>query len=166
MSKPDTKKPAPALRQLSLGEGSASPAPVRDPYLEGFAEGRRSMARSVALKLRGAMPDDEVASLVGLAPAELDALLAPPTPRPEETAAAVRPAPALLRGLALVEPNFVRIVRDARGLTQPALAKLLGVHPDTISDWESAPGPIRIKLASYRRLAQLGGGAAATPTAR
>ena len=131
MSKPDTKKPAPALRQLSLGAGAPSPAPARDPYLEGFAEGR-----------------------------------APPTPRPEETAAAVRPAPALLRGLALVEPNFVRIVRDARGLTQPALAKLLGVHPDTISDWESAPGPIRIKLASYRRLAQLGGGAAATPTAR
>lgn len=157
MSKPVSKTPSPALRQLSLGEGGA-PASARDPYLEGFAEGRRSMARSVALKLRGSMPDDEVASLVGLAPAELDALLAPPTPRPEETAAAVRSAPAPLRGLALVEPNFVRIVRTARGLTQPALAKLLGVHPDTVSLWESAPGPVRIKLSSYKRLAQLGGG--------
>ena len=65
---------------------------------------------------------------------------------------------APLRGLALVEPNFVRIVRTARGLTQPALAKLLGVHPDTVSLWESAPGPVRIKLSSYKRLAQLGGG--------
>ena len=92
MSKPVSKTPSPVLRQLSLGEGGA-PASARDPYLEGFAEGRRSMARSVALKLRGSMPDDEVASLVGLAPAELDALLAPPTPRPEETAAAVRSAP-------------------------------------------------------------------------
>ena len=166
MSKPASKTSESSLRQLSLGHGAAAPPPARDPYLEGFAEGRRSMARSVALKLRGTMPDDEVASLVGLAPSELDALLAPPTPRPEETAAAPRPAPAVLRGLALVEPNFVRIVRTARGLTQPALAKLLGVHPDTVSDWESSPGPVRIKLASYRRLAQLGGGAPAASAAK
>ena len=55
---------------------------MADAYVEGFAEGRRSMARSVALKLRGSMPDAELASLVGLAPAELDALIGTPDPRP------------------------------------------------------------------------------------
>ena len=139
----------------------AAPARGPDPYLEGFAEGRRSMARSIALKLSGAMPDEEIASLVGLAPDELAALLAPPTPRPEEAARAVPPAHAPIRGLSLVEPVFVRTVRAARNLTQPELARIVGVHPDTVSDWESAPGPVRIKDASYRRLVQLAASARA-----
>ena len=128
-----------------------------DPYLEGFAEGRRSMARSIAVKLAGTMSDEEIASLVGLAPDELAALLEPPTPRPEEEAAEnAAPAPhAVIRGLSLVEPVFVRTVRAARGLTQPELARIVGVHPDTVSDWESAPGPVRIKESSYRKLSQL-----------
>ena len=130
-----------------------------DPYLEGFAEGRRSMARSIALKLSGTVSDDELASLLGLSPDELASLLAPPTPRPEETAAAPAPAaaavPAPVRGLSLVEPNFVRIVRAARNLTQPQLARLLGVNERTVCEWETAAGPVRIKDASYRKLAQL-----------
>jgi DNA-binding transcriptional regulator YiaG len=128
-----------------------------DPYLEGFAEGRRSMARSIAVKLAGTMSDEEIASLVGLAPDELAALLAPPTPRPEEEAAKkAAPAPhAVVRGLSLVEPVFVRTVRAARGFTQPELARILGVHPDTVSEWESSPGPVRIREASYKKLAAL-----------
>ena len=35
------------------------------------------------------------------------------------------------------------------------LARIVGVHPDTVSEWETAPGPVRIKDASYRKLAQL-----------
>ena len=114
------------------------------------------MARSIAVKLAGTMPGEEIASLVGLAPDELAALLAPPTPSPEEEAAKAAAAPhAVIRGLSLVEPVFVRTVRAARGLTQPELARIVGVHPDTVSDWESAPGPVRIKESSYRKLAQL-----------
>lgn len=127
---------------------SAPPAP--DPYLAGFAEGRRSMARSIALKLRGSLPDDDLASLVGLDADGLEALLAPPDPAPERTRAT-----PVLRGLALVEPGFVRMLRAARGLTQPELARLVGVHPDTVCDWETSPGPVRIKSASYRRLVRL-----------
>ena len=151
------------MEQPDITFEPAAPSRGPDPYLEGFAEGRRSMARSIALKLSGAMPDEEIASLVGLAPDELAALLAPPTPRPEEAAAAARPAaaPAALPGLSIVEPAFVRTVRAARNLTQPELARIVGVHPDTVSEWETAPGPVRIKEASYRRLAQLAASAKA-----
>jgi len=128
-----------------------------DPYLEGFAEGRRSMARSIALKLSGSVPDEDLASLLGLSPEELASLLAPPTPRPEESAAepVAAAVPAPVRGLSLVEPNFVRIVRAARNLTQPQLARILGVNERTVCEWETASGPVRIKDASYRKLAQL-----------
>ena len=151
------------MEQPDIPFEPAAPSRAPDPYLEGFAEGRRSMARSIALKLSGAMPDEEIASLVGLAPDELAALVAPPTPHPEETAAAERPAvaPTALPGLSLVEPAFVRTVRAARNLTQPELARIVGVHPDTVSEWETAPGPVRIKEASYRRLAQLAASAKA-----
>ena len=144
------------MEQPDIPFEPVAPSRAPDPYLEGFAEGRRSMARSIAVKLAGTMPGEEIASLVGLAPDELAALLAPPTPRPEEEAAKAAAAPhAVIRGLSLVEPVFVRTVRAARGLTQPELARIVGVHPDTVSDWESAPGPVRIKESSYRKLAQL-----------
>ncbi len=141
------------------------------------------MARSIALKLRGSLPDDELASLVGLSAAELEALLSPPQPRPEETvssgrraasatadAAAAADADAsgaaaqgdarprahqVVRGLALVEPNFVRLVRTARHLTQPQLAGILGVNARTVCEWETATGPIRVKTASYDRLQKM-----------
>lgn len=129
-------------------------APPDDPWAAGFAEGRRSMARSIAHKLRGTMPDEDLASLVGLAPGDLEALLAPPAPRPDESAAPAA-APAFIRGLALVEPNFVRVVRSARGLTQAQLARRLGVNERTVCEWETAPGPVRIKTSSYERLAAL-----------
>lgn len=135
-----------------------APAPARpaDPWMEGFAEGRRSMARSIALKLRGTMPDEDLASLVGLAPADLESLLAPPDPKPEAPAADAAPAaPAFIRGLALVEPNYVRVVRVARGLTQAQLARRLGVNERTVCEWETSPGPVRIKTGSYKRLAAL-----------
>ena len=138
-----------------LFAGEAQPARPADPWMEGFAEGRRSMARSIALKLRGSMPDEELASLVGLAPAGLESLLAPPPdPRPEAPADAPA-APAFIRGLALVEPNFVRVVRTARGLTQAELAKRLGVNERTVCEWETSDGPVRIKTSSYKRLAAL-----------
>ena len=147
----------PQDQQPDLLAEDPAPAPARpaDPWMEGFAEGRRSMARSIALKLRGTMPDEDLASLVGLAPAELESLLAPPDPRPEEPPPAAPAAPAFIRGLALVEPNFVRVVRVARGLTQAQLARRLGVNERTVCEWETSPGPVRIKTASYKRLAAL-----------
>ena len=141
--------------EAGLFAGGAEPAPAADPWMEGFAEGRRSMARSIALKLRGTMPDEELASLVGLSPADLETLLAPPDPAPDAPPAAAPAAPAFIRGLALVEPNFVRVVRDTRGLTQAQLAKRIGVNERTVCEWETSPGPVRIKMSSYRRLAAL-----------
>lgn len=136
---------------------AAPPAPARpsDPWMEGFSEGRRSMARLIALKLRGTMPDEDLASLVGLDAAGLEALLAPPDPRPEAAPPGAPAAPAFIRGLALVEPNFVRVVRSARGLTQAQLARRLGVNERTVCEWETATGPVRIKSSSYKRLAAL-----------
>lgn len=125
-----------------------TPQMTADPYQEGFADGRRSMARSVALKLRGQMPDGELASLLGMDAGEIPALLSPPAPRPE-------PRAAQQRGLSLVEPNFVRLVRSARNLTQPQLAGMLGVNTRTVCEWETADGPVRIKDKSYRRLSKL-----------
>ena len=120
MNEPQDQQP-----DLLAEEPAPAPARPADPWMDGFAEGRRSMARSIALKLRGSMPDEDLASLVGLAPADLESLLAPPDPRPEEPPPAAPAAPAFIRGLALVEPNFVRVVRVARGLTQAQLARQL-----------------------------------------
>ena len=137
------------------GTGASVPSGEKpsDPWMDGFSEGRRSMARSIALKLRGTMPDEDLASLVGLDAAGLEELLAPPCPPPGNSPAAAQPA--LIRGLALVEPNFVRVVRSARGLTQAGLAKRLGVNERTVCEWETAPGPVRIKSSSYDRLVAL-----------
>lgn len=142
---------------LLFPAGPSVEPPVRavDPWMDGFAEGRRSMARSIALKLRGTMPDEDLASLVGLSPADLENLLAPPDPRPDAPAPDASAAPSFIRGLALVEPNFVRVVRAARGLTQAQLARRLGVNERTVCEWETAPGPVRIKMSSYKRLAAL-----------
>lgn len=138
-----------------------------DPYMTGFADGRRSMARSVALKLHGTMPDGDLASLLGLSAAEIPALLLPPEPHPEEGASERHgETKAPIRGLALVEPNFVRLVRLARGLTQPQLAGMLGVNARTVCEWETAPGPVRVKDKSYRRLSKLAEASDKTRTAR
>ena len=150
MNEPQDQQP-----DLLAEEPAPATARPADPWMDGFAEGRRSMARSIALKLRGTMPDEDLASLVGLAPADLESLLAPPDPRPEEPPPDAPAAPAFIRGLALVEPNFVRVVRVARGLTQAQLAKRLGVNERTVCEWETSPGPVRIKTASYKRLAAL-----------
>ncbi|MGN0845474.1 MAG: helix-turn-helix transcriptional regulator [Kiritimatiellia bacterium] len=135
---------------------------MEDLYLEGFAEGRRSMARSIALKLQGSLPDEELASLLGLDPEGLSALLAPLVAIPEEKPdgdgkadsapfSATRPLP----GHRLVEPAFVRIVRVARNLTQSELARILGVHPRTVCEWENAVHPCRIRTETYGRLSDL-----------
>ena len=135
---------------------------MEDLYLEGFAEGRRSMARSIALKLQGSLPDEELASLLGLDLEGLSALLAPVVAIPEEKTeddgkadpapfSATRPLP----GHKLVEPAFVRIVRVARNLTQSELARILGVHPRTVCEWENAVHPCRIRTETYGRLSDL-----------
>ncbi len=135
---------------------------MEDLYLEGFAEGRRSMARSIALKLQGSLPDEELASLLGLDLEGLSALLAPAVAIPEEKPggddktdfapfSATRPLP----GHRLVEPAFVRIVRVARNLTQSELARILGVHPRTVCEWENAVHPCRIRTETYVRLSDL-----------
>ncbi|MBR1837088.1 MAG: helix-turn-helix domain-containing protein, partial [Kiritimatiellae bacterium] len=71
-------------------------------------------------------------------------------------------APAAVRGLMIVEPNFVRLVRASRGLTQPQLAAMVGVNARTVCEWETGAGPVRMKAASWRKLAEL----AARPSAR
>ena len=41
------------MKQPDIPFEPAAPSRAPDPYLEGFAEGRRSMARSIAVKLAG-----------------------------------------------------------------------------------------------------------------
>ena len=130
---------------------------MEDPYLEGFIEGRRSMARSIAAKLYGTLPDSDLASLLGLTPEALSSLLAPPNPRPEAAvgAAAVPDGMRPLPGLRLVEPSFVKEIRRARNLTQNELAMILSVHPRTVCEWETADAPVRIRSETYKRLTEL-----------
>lgn len=117
-------------------------------YRQGFSDGRTSMARSIAVKLTGSMPDDELASLLGLSGEELVELL---QNKPEEPLSPVG-ASGIAAHLRIVEPNFVRTLREARHLTQPAFAKLLGVHAHTICEWETSLVPVRIKAETYDRL--------------
>lgn len=128
-------------------------------WFRGFEEGRRATARAVAARLKGSIPDEEIAGLVGFDLAELEAGDA-------EGGGANAPAArsrydhAAVPGLRLLEPSFVRAVRAARRLTQPELAAIVGVNVRTVCEWENSPVPVRVKKASYDRIGAL---AAARP---
>lgn len=128
----------------------------RDPWLEGFNEGRRAMAKTVAARLAGTMPENEIAALLGFAASELfgensGGESGGETPAPAKS----RYDHAAVPGLTLVEPAFVRAVRTCRRLTQPQLAAILGVNARTVCEWETSSVPVRMKSASYARLADL-----------
>lgn len=129
---------------------NSDPAKERDVWLEGFEEGRRATARSVAARLRGTMSDEDLAALVGF---DLDSL-----GEGADSGDGPRAGRAAVRGLRLVEPSFVRAVRAARRLTQPQLARILGVNVRTVCEWETSELPVRMKSASYDRLAQIAAG--------
>lgn len=142
-----------------------------DAYGEGFADGRKSMAASLVRKMAERLDDGQIAELTGLATSEVAALRNPAQEDyaqdnaqelDAQTATADADAPQLtflrespLRGTALVEPRFVKIVRAVNGFTQARLAELLGVHPDTVSTWETAGAPVRMKTATYERLHEM-----------
>lgn len=117
-------------------------------WFQGFEEGRRATARAVAAKLRGTMPDEELASLVGF---DLEALGTPADAAPARS----RYDHAAVPGLRLLEPAFVRAVRAARRLTQPEFASMVGVNARTVCEWETSPVPVRVKTASFDRIAAL-----------
>ena len=131
---------------------------VGDPWKEGFEEGRRAMAKTVASRLAASMQEDEISAIVGF---DVRQLFGESSAAEDEGAAEGRvqarsryDRPAV-PGLKLVEPAFVRTVRAARRLTQPQLASILGVNARTVSEWETSPVPLRMKSSSYARLSQL-----------
>ena len=136
-----------------------------DAYGEGFADGRRSLALAVVRKLLPLHSDAEISDISGLPVAEIAAIRDPEanTQPPASTGDAVRESdgrhpwsrdtPAY--GTMLVEPGFVRLVRAAKGFTQAALARRLGVHERTVCAWESAAMPIRMRTATYGLLKRL-----------
>ena len=142
---------APALAQAGGNRYTCGMKDTLNDYRQGFRDGRASMARSIAVKLTGSMPDEELASLLGLSPEELSELL---RAKAESPVAPVG-ASGIAAHLRIVEPNFVRTLREARHMTQPAFAKLLGVHAHTICEWETSFVPVRIKAETYERLIRL-----------
>lgn len=128
-------------------------------YMEGFRDGRRAMAASVARRLFGLKSEKEIAFITGMSPEELDSIRAEEEERRIQTELAAYPMEGLtflrdvaLSGTALVEPSFVKTVRVTLGLTQVALAKKLGVHENTVGSWETSELPVRIRKATYEQL--------------
>ena len=138
-------------------------------YGEGFLDGRKSMAESVSRKLLSLNTSSaEIAAITGLAISEVEALRfsdseLPPaaSDSPENDSAEadadsdgpftiLRENPAY--GTTLVEPRFIRLLRDVNNMTQAKLAGILGVHERTVCAWETSTLPIRMKTATYLQL--------------
>lgn len=130
-------------------------------YMEGFRDGRKAMAASVARRLFGLKSEKEIAFITGLSHEELSNI------RKEEEARHVLVDSELasdtidgltflrdvaLSGTALVEPSFVKTLRNTLGLTQAALAKKLGIHENTVGSWETSELPVRIRKSTYEHL--------------
>lgn len=143
-----------------------SSAYLDDAYGEGFADGRASMAESVAEQLLDQMNDEEISRLTGLTTDTIQTLRQPT----ESTASApvtsaettsndhsrfrlIRETPT--PDTAFVEPNFVRLIREVKKLTQAELAQKLGVHERTVGVWETAAKPVRVRTATYNKLITL-----------
>jgi ribosome-binding protein aMBF1 (putative translation factor) len=139
----------------------ATSNPEEKAYMEGFRDGRRAMAASVARRLFGMKSDKEISFITSLSVEELQSLRTEENARRAIFEAEQSELPmeglTFLRdvaqsGTALVEPSFVRTVRNTLGLTQAALAKKLGVHENTVGSWETSELPVRIRKATYEQL--------------
>lgn len=141
-----------------------------DAYGEGFVDGRSSMATSVAKLLLNQMTDDAISDITGLASAVVAAIRNPEKENPatsntvSERAKHVDDVAAssfsLIRenrtsATTLVEPSFVKLARLVNNITQASLAKNLGVHERTVSMWETAEMPVRMKTATYLKLQKI-----------
>ncbi len=141
-----------------------------DAYSEGFADGRSSMASSVAKLLLNQMPDEAISEITGLPSPTIAAMRNPAEENPATSNTVSEPVQnvedeatssfSLVRenptsGTTLVEPNFVKLVRLVNNITQASLAKELGVHERTVSLWETAETPIRMKTATYLKLQKI-----------
>lgn len=133
-------------------------------YMEGFRDGRTSMAASVARRLFGLKSDREIAFITGLNAEDLAKIREEEESRKntveEEQASYSLEGLKFLRdvalsGTALVEPTFVRMVRDTLKLTQASFARKLGVHENTVCSWETSDLPVRIRKATYEQLLYL-----------
>ena len=73
-----------------------------------------------------------------------------------------RAARTILRDVKGVEPEVLRYARKAIGLTQPQLAELFGVSPETVSRWETGADPfkpfVQLALATLVDVAEAAGG--------
>lgn len=136
-------------------------------YMEGFRDGRRAMAASVARRLFGLKSEKEIAFITGLSLEDIANIRAEEEARRLQIEAELASDPmdgltflrdVALSGTALVEPTFVKTVRDKLGLTQAALAKKLGVHENTVGSWETSELPVRIRKTTYEHLLFLIGG--------
>lgn len=128
-------------------------------YMEGFRDGRKAMAASVARRLFGLKSDKEIAFITGLSLDELANIRAEEDARRIQSEVEQDSMDGLtflrdvaLSGTALVEPSFVKTVRDTLGITQAGLAKKLGVHENTVGSWETSELPVRIRKATYEHL--------------
>ncbi|NLB69081.1 MAG: helix-turn-helix transcriptional regulator [Lentisphaerae bacterium] len=130
-----------------------------DAYGEGFADGRKSMAKSVVLRLLETHEDEAIAEITGLNKDEIANIRNPNADRqnPDSGNSTEKDEFTLLRenpvlGTMYVEPTFVKLVRTLHEKTQAAFAKKLDVHPDTVSTWETADIPIRMKTLTYEKI--------------
>lgn len=134
-------------------------------YMEGFKDGQRSMAIMVATRLLAIKDDDEISEITNLPKEDITSLRASidegqnkevvdaaheVREESESKLTYLRDTPS--HGTALVEPSFVRIVRQKANLTQASLAKQIHVHENTVTNWETSSGPIRMKEENYRLL--------------
>lgn len=137
---------------------------INDAYGEGFVDGRASMAETIAKQLLDRMDDEDISQLTGLTVGAIETLrdpieghAAPPITAMAETTV-VNDAPfRLIRetptpDTAFVEPNFVRLIREVKQLTQAELAQQLDVHERTVCAWETAETPVRLRTATYDKL--------------
>ena len=136
-----------------------------DAYGEGFSDGRKSMASSIAGRMLAAHDDLTIADITGLHPSEVAALRNPGGVTSAESEATPEQGREqspfmLLRenpvpGTMYVEPRFVKLVRTLKGMTQASFARELGVHSDTVSTWETADIPIRMKTTTYEKILEM-----------
>ena len=149
-------------------------------YGEGFSDGRKSMAVSVSriLLSKNASPE-EIADITGLAISEVEALRfseSEPQPTPPDSLkknsdgaatdsdgsyTILHENPAY--GTTLVEPRFIRLLREVNNMTQARLAEILGVHERTVCAWETSTVPIRMRTATYLQLKTISNSQDETP---
>ena len=113
------------------------------------------MANSIAVRMLEGYDDLTISDVTGLHPSEVAALRNPDGATAEQEKGGspfmlLRENP--ISGTMYVEPRFVKLVRTLKDMTQAGFARELGVHADTVSTWETADVPIRMKTATYEKI--------------